>query len=136
MRLRLFAENIDDGSQRLSRLDSPDPFTVLSDNPGVTDLERYQISLHSRKRFDAGTLETIHGFQTWELNPSTVDLDLVMQSSDGGSEVTTLTGYPQAPVQVLRNGVPTSAWTWSATGQTVTLTETSGGAGATWRVRP
>jgi len=76
LRLRFFAEKIDDGSQRLSRLDSPDPFTVFSDNPGVTDLERYQLSLHTRKTFNTGTLETIHGYQTWELNPSTVDLDL------------------------------------------------------------
>lgn len=76
LRFRLFAEKIEDGSQRLSRLDSPDPFTVFSDNPGVTDLERYQLSLHTRKSLNAGTLETIHGYQTWELNPSTVDLDL------------------------------------------------------------
>jgi iron complex outermembrane receptor protein len=76
VRLRLFAEKINDGSQRLSRLDSPDPFTVFSDNPGVTDLERYQISLHTRKSLEAGTLETIHSYQNWELNPSTVDLDL------------------------------------------------------------
>jgi iron complex outermembrane receptor protein len=76
VRLRLFAEQIDDGSQRLSRLDSPDPFTVASDNPGRTELDRYQISLHTRKHLAAGTLETIHGYQNWELNPSTVDLDL------------------------------------------------------------
>ncbi|MGE9269262.1 MAG: TonB-dependent receptor, partial [Verrucomicrobiales bacterium] len=76
LRLRFFAEKIDDGSQRLTRLDSPDPYTVFSDNPGVTEVERYQLSLHAKKTFSAGTLETIHGFQTWELDPSTVDLDL------------------------------------------------------------
>ncbi len=76
LRLRFFAEHIDDGTQRLSSLFSPDPFTVTSDNPGRTDIERYQLSLHSRKEFDAGTLETIHSYQTWDLDPSTVDLDL------------------------------------------------------------
>lgn len=76
LRLRLFAEQIDDGSQRLSSLFSPDPFAVTSDNPGVTEIERYQISLHSRKSIAAGTFETIHGYQFWDLDPSTVDLDL------------------------------------------------------------
>ncbi len=74
--LRFFAEKVDDGSQRLSLLSSPDPFTVLSDNPGVTELERYQISLHSRKDLSWGKLETISSYQTWSLDPSTVDLDL------------------------------------------------------------
>ncbi len=80
LRLRFFAENIDDGTQRLSSLFSPDPFTVTSDNPGVTELERYQLSLHSRKDFTSGTLETIHSYQTWDLDPSTVDLDLTFPS--------------------------------------------------------
>ncbi|MDE0836410.1 MAG: TonB-dependent receptor [Akkermansiaceae bacterium] len=74
--LRFFAEHVNDGSQRLTSLSSPDKFTVFSDNPGVTDLERYQISLHSRKDFTWGKLETISSFQTWSLAPSTVDLDL------------------------------------------------------------
>lgn len=76
LRFRLFAEKIDDGSQRLSSLFSPDPFTVFSDNPGVTDLERYQLSLHTRKTLNSGTFESIHGYQFWDLDPSTVDLDL------------------------------------------------------------
>ncbi len=74
--LRFYAEHVNDGSQRLTRLDSADRFTVLSDNPGVTNLERYQISLHSRKNLDWGKIETISSFQTWDLSPSTVDLDL------------------------------------------------------------
>lgn len=84
LRFRLFAEKIDDGSQRLSSLFSPDPFTVTSDNPGVTELERYQLSLHSRKTLDAGTFETIHSYQFWDLDPSTVDLDLSFPNAFNG----------------------------------------------------
>lgn len=84
LRFRLFAERIDDGSQRLSSLFSPDPFTVFSDRPGVTEIERYQLSLHSRKTLAAGTFETIHGYQFWDLDPSTVDLDLSFPSAANG----------------------------------------------------
>jgi iron complex outermembrane receptor protein len=76
LRLRFFTEHINDGSQRLSSLFSPDPFTDSSDFRGSTDLERYQWSLHSRKDFDWGKIETISSYQTWDLDPSTVDLDL------------------------------------------------------------
>lgn len=76
LRLRFYTEHIDDGSQRLTSLSSSDPFTDSSDFRGSTDLERYQGSIHSRKDFDWGKLETISSYQTWDLNPSTVDLDL------------------------------------------------------------
>jgi iron complex outermembrane receptor protein len=76
LRLRFYAEHIDDGSQRLTSLFSPDPFTESSDFRGATDLERYQWSLHSRKDFTWGKLETISSYQMWDLDPSTVDLDL------------------------------------------------------------
>ncbi len=75
IRLRFFAEHVNDGSQRLSSLDSPDLFTDFSDFRGETDLERYQWSLHSRKNLDWGKIETISSYQTWDLDPSTVDLD-------------------------------------------------------------
>jgi pimeloyl-ACP methyl ester carboxylesterase len=65
-----------------------------------------------------------------------VNVDLVMQSADGGTEVTTLTGYELQPQEVLRDGVPTTSWSWDPVGETVTLTETDPGAGVTWRVRP
>lgn len=76
LRLRFYTEHIDDGSQRLTSLFSPDMFEDSSDFPGQTDLERYQWSLHSRKDLAWGKLETIHSYQTWNLDPSTVDLDL------------------------------------------------------------
>ena len=76
LRLRFYAENVDDGSQRLTSLFSPDSFTDASDFRGATDLERYQTSLHSRKNLSWGKIETITSYQTWDLDPSTVDLDL------------------------------------------------------------
>lgn len=76
LRLRFYAEHIHDGSQRLSSLFSPDPFTDSSDFRGSTDLQRYQWSLHSRKDFNWGKIETISSYQRWNLDPSTVDLDL------------------------------------------------------------
>jgi len=76
LRLRYYTEYVNDGSQRLSSVFSPDPFNDASDFRGSTDLERHQLSIHSRKDFDGGKMETITSFQTWDLDPSTVDLDL------------------------------------------------------------
>ena len=76
LRFRYYTEHVNDGSQRLSSLLSPDPFNDASDFRGVTDLERHQFSIHSRKDFDWGKMETISSYQTWDLEPSTVDLDL------------------------------------------------------------
>jgi len=81
LRLRFYAEQINDGSQRLSSLFSPDPFNDSSDFRGSTDLERYQWSLHSRKDFTWGKIETISSYQTWDLDPSTVDLDLTFPNA-------------------------------------------------------
>ena len=76
LRLRYYGEFVNDGSQRLSALSSADPFNDSSDFRGATDLERHQLSIHSRKDFDWGKMETITSYQTWDLDPSTVDLDL------------------------------------------------------------
>ena len=76
LRLRYYGEYVNDGSQRLSSIFSPDPFNDASNFRGSTDLERHQWSIHSRKDFDWGKLETITSYQTWDLDPSTVDLDL------------------------------------------------------------
>ncbi|MFC7339436.1 TonB-dependent receptor [Haloferula chungangensis] len=84
--LRFSAEFIDDGSQRLTSLFSPDPYTDFSDFRGQTDLERYQTSLHSRKDLDWGRIETISSYQTWNMDPSTVDLDLSYPAINGGSD--------------------------------------------------
>ncbi|WP_193211717.1 TonB-dependent receptor [Luteolibacter marinus] len=84
LRLRFYAETINDGSQRLTSLFSPDPFTDSSDFPGATDLERYQTSIHSRKDLDWGKIETISSYQTWDLDPSTVDLDLTFANPFNG----------------------------------------------------
>lgn len=87
LRLRFYAEKIDDGSQRLTSLFTPDPFTVASDHPGVTQLDRYQLSLHSKKDLSWGKIETISSYQIWDLNPSTVDLDLSNTAANGGRDL-------------------------------------------------
>ena len=63
-------------------------------------------------------------------------VDIVIQTSDGSSEVTTLTGYASPPQQVLRNGTPTTAWSWDPVGETLTLTESFPIAGPVWRIQP
>lgn len=87
LRLRFYGEHIDDGSQRLSSLFSPDMFEDSSDFRGATDLERYQWSVHSRKDLDWGKIETISSYQTWDLDPSTVDLDLSNGFGDSRSTI-------------------------------------------------
>jgi iron complex outermembrane receptor protein len=115
LRLRFYAENINDGSQRLSSLFSPDPFNDSSDFRGMTDLERYQWSLHSRKDLAWGKIETISSYQIWDLDPSTVDLDLsfpnmfngfadsrstIVQSQDLiSNEIRFTSGDPAAPLR-------------------------------------
>ncbi len=90
LRLRYYGDFVNDGSQRLSYLSSPDPFQDSSNFRGATDLERHQFSLHSRKDFDWGKMETISSYQIWDLDPSTVDLDL----SDGTAAWPGFTGPP------------------------------------------
>ncbi len=92
LRLRFYGEHVNDGSQRLSSLFSPDMFEDSSDFRGSTDLERYQWSLHSRKDLNWGRIETISSYQTWDLDPSTVDLDL----TDGTTPWVGFNGSPIA----------------------------------------
>jgi iron complex outermembrane receptor protein len=92
LRLRYYGEFVNDGSQRLSSLFAADPFNDSSNFRGATDLERHQFSLHSRKDFDWGKMETITSYQTWDLDPSTVDLDL----TDGTTPWPGFTGPPFA----------------------------------------
>ena len=74
--MKLVKEDINDGSQRLSSLLSPDPFAVGSDLEGETQIERGQISLHFDRELGSGVFKSITAVQDWELDPSTVDLDL------------------------------------------------------------
>lgn len=76
-RLRILAEREDDGSQRLSRLDSNDPFEVASDIAGESVIERQQVSLHWTKEGTWGKLKSITAWQNWQLDPSVADLDLL-----------------------------------------------------------
>ena len=81
IKFRVMAERVDDGSQRLTPLPfnpafAGAPFRVNSDLRGRNETERYQLSLHGRKDFDWGTMKSITSYQSWDLGPQTVDLDL------------------------------------------------------------
>jgi iron complex outermembrane receptor protein len=83
-------ERTRDGSQRLSALpgttsafgefvDSQlvkDPFKVASNIPGVTEIDRFQLSMHLDQDFGKVNLKSITAFSNWKLGPNTVDLDL------------------------------------------------------------
>ena len=91
VKLRVMAEVVDDGGQRLTALSQSldrvtgqvgpnpaftgDPFTVDSDLAGVTESERYQLSLHFTKDLGWATAKSISSYQSWEMGPQTVDLD-------------------------------------------------------------
>ncbi len=90
MRFRFMYERTRDGSQRLSALpgttsafgdfvDSQlvkDPFKVASNIPGVTEIDRFQLSMHLDQDFGKLNLKSITAFSNWKLGPNTVDLDL------------------------------------------------------------
>ncbi|MFP6865988.1 MAG: TonB-dependent receptor plug domain-containing protein, partial [Roseibacillus sp.] len=83
IKLRVMAERVDDGSQRLTALPgnpfgsfTGDLFTNNSNLRGQNETERYQLSLHGRKNFGWGTMKSITSYQYWDLGPQTVDLDL------------------------------------------------------------
>ncbi len=65
-----------------------------------------------------------------------LDLEVIMSSTDGLPESTTLTGYSVSPLSVLRAGVPTLDWTWDSQSQCVTLTELNPAAASTWKIVP
>ena len=111
-RLRILAERADDGSQRLTSLASPDPFTVNSEIPGVTDLERQQVSLHGTFHRNWGTFKSITSFQHWKLDPSIVDLDLG-PSPPGFESSSTIIQQQDLWTQELRWESPPDAGRWS-----------------------
>lgn len=111
-RLRVLAEHADDGSQRLSSLLSPDPFTVYSEIPGVTDIERQQVSLHGTFDRDAGRFKTITSYQHWSIDPSVVDLDLG-PSPPGFASSSTIIQQQDMWTQELRWESPADDGPWS-----------------------
>jgi len=111
-RLRILAEHADDGSQRLTSLFSPDPYTANSEIPGVTDIERQQISLHGTFDRDAGRFKTITSYQHWSLDPSIVDLDLG-PSPPGFASSSTIIQEQDMWTQELRWESPVDSGPWS-----------------------
>ena len=90
VRFRALYEGTRDGSQRLTGLPgvvsdfgafvdssrAQDFLEVNSDLEGETEIDRLQFSLHFDQDFGWGSLKSITSYQTWELSPNTVDLDL------------------------------------------------------------
>lgn len=111
-RLRVLAERADDGGQRLSRLDSPDPFVVTSEIAGKTALERHQVSLHWTKEGPWGRLKSITAWQDWSLDPSVTDLDL-QASYPGYESVSTIIQDERLWTQEFRWESPQDAGPWS-----------------------
>ena len=111
-RLRVFAEHADDGSQRLSLLASPDPFTVYSDIPGETVVERLQISLHGTTDTKWGRFKTITSWQDWKLDPSITDLDL-MDSPPGFGSLSTIYQQQEMWTQEFRWESPEDVGPWA-----------------------
>ncbi len=92
VRFRALYERSRDGSQRLSAVPGgaavwggaeflrvTEPFQVASDLAGMTDSERYQLSMHVNQDFGWGRLISVTSVQRWELGPNEVDLDLSPQ---------------------------------------------------------
>jgi pimeloyl-ACP methyl ester carboxylesterase len=63
------------------------------------------------------------------------NLQVLMSTTDGSAESTTLTGYASMPTGVLRGGLVTQDWTWDSPTQTVTLTELIPD-GTAWEITP
>ncbi len=90
VRFRALYEGTRDGSQRLTGLPgvasdfgafvdssrAQDFFEVNSDLEGETEIDRLQFSLHLDQDLGWARLKSITSYQTWELSPNTVDLDL------------------------------------------------------------
>ncbi len=75
IRLKLLVEHADDGGQRLSPLDSPDPFVSNANLIGETVLDRAQLSLSMEHDFDWGTVKSITSRQQLSVDPATTDVD-------------------------------------------------------------
>jgi iron complex outermembrane receptor protein len=112
VRLRVFAERAEDGSQRLSLLGSPDPFNVQSEIAGETVVERHQVSLHGTRETKWGTFKSITAWQDWKLDPSVTDLDL-MASPPGFESSSTIYQDQEMWSQEFRWESPADASPWS-----------------------
>jgi pimeloyl-ACP methyl ester carboxylesterase len=113
-------------------------FYVYQDAPGAfTPLRWDWDPVFGRLVLDqtANCARVVVNTQTLNLDTS-LEVEVVMQSADGTGDVTTLTGYAAPPQEVLRDGQPTTSWSWDPAAETLTLTESGPAAGAVWRVRP
>ena len=69
------------------------------------------------------------------LDPSQA-LRVLFHASDRQPVRIVVDGFSSSPIGVLRNGVPTSNWTWNANTQRVILRENQPGGAPTWTIEP
>ena len=114
LRLRVLTERADDGSQRLSSLNSPDPFEVQSDIAGENQMERNQVSLHWTQQGTWGRLKSITAWQDWKLDPSITDLDF--GNNPAAAMSSTIYQDQEMLTQEFRLESPEDAgpWSWRA----------------------
>ncbi len=112
VRLRVLIERADDGSQRLSSLDSPDRFKVYSEIPGENVMARDQVSLHFTTQGSWGRFKSITAWQDWKMDPSITDLDL-QASFPGYESSSTIYQDQEMLTQEFRWESPEDAGPWS-----------------------
>ncbi len=64
------------------------------------------------------------------------EVEIMMNATDGPNEITILSGYQNAPLEVLRNGVPTTDWVYTPAADMVTLNEYDAESSPVWTIRP
>lgn len=69
-------ERTRDDDNRLSSLFSRDRYAVSSNLNGTTNIDRLDLSLQARRRFDWGTVTSTTSRQKFDVDPSVTDLDL------------------------------------------------------------
>jgi hypothetical protein len=113
-------------------------FFVYQDAPGAFTPFRWTM-IDALNRVAIDRTENLQRIviDTESLGLSTLKpVEVMMGTQDGLPEQVTLDGFPQPPLSVTRNGVPTSSWSWDAVTQSVTIQEPSAGGYPLWRVTP
>lgn len=122
--------------------DGPDRyfhFDVAQDAPGVFTPFTWSLNLGSNALTVSQTANlnrlTVHTGPAATGLSTAQTLTLTLSTMDGTGDRIVLTGYPQAPSQVLRDGVPNGSWTYVAFTDRLVIPETHGGTHV-WTVVP
>ena len=103
---------------------------VFSTFDWAIDIAANRLSLQATKNVDVFSVDT----DLAQLDTEK-DLEVVLSAGDFFADTVELDGYAQAPKQVLRAGVPSSAWNWEPTTGTVVIFEQSIQS-HTWLIQP